>query len=215
MRAIATALIAGAVSIAVAPASAEKADPAATPQGARVVMAQYSSCAVKTAKSQVERLLTLSPDSKQAKALEGHLLTNACPKFEMLSFDRTLLRGSLYRALYQRDFSAQAGPLSATPIDFAKDRTDPAQPAARQYIAMRKFAQCVIQSDADKARAFVLKPVESAEEKAALGALKPVLASCLQDGASVSLTKTMLSAALSEVLYRLSKPEYATFAGNS
>jgi hypothetical protein len=122
-----------------------------------------------------------------------------------LRMDPSLMRGGLYAGLYRADYSHIDGTLGDQPVDFTADVKGSETPSAQQYIWSHEFADCVVRADQADARKLVLAPVASSIERQAFAALTPRFNGCMSAGQTLTFSRIVLTALISEALYREAK----------
>jgi hypothetical protein len=125
------------------------------------------------------------------------LATNDCILSGELQMGRTMFRGSIYRALYARDFGADAA-LPASEVRLTTS-SDP----------VLVFGDCVATLDPGETRAFVLARPATSMEDDAVAKLAASFARCLTAGNEARFSKTVLQGALAEALYKRSTASVA------
>jgi len=182
---------------------------------ARVTMQAFAACVVDRSYGQTSRLVDVPVGTEDyAKQLKRLYDTwgDQCLSGGELSFNNVLFRGSLFQALYARDFRSN-GPVAFDPALDTGYRAlypDPVSGDARSSIALVRFAECVSRGDASKVRELLRALPGSEGETVAFGDLVPRFSACIVDGEKIEFSRTMLKGVLAEGLYRLSR---ATRAG--
>ena len=173
---------------------------------ARAALNAYAACLVANLPAYAAAFVKELPGRHRSEHDAQMLSVRACPRDPEIRYDDNALRGSLFVAMYKRDFVDQAPVISALPLDYA-DEIEGAQSAlASRYVAVRQFGECVVRQEPVVSRSVVISPAGSIQESAAINDLKPALSRCLDQGAQVEMTKSSLTKLIAEVLYRLSVP---------
>lgn len=176
---------------------------------ARSTMDRYASCLVDYNEPKVRRFLSMFPD-KNAEDFGSRLASSECLGSGEMSFSATIFRGSLYKALYRKEFGKSGVAINGASIDYAAEAKDFPAEVAGPYIALRQFAECVVVKDVPQSREITLAAAGSQREKAGFAALSPLFGPCLQQGVNVTFSKQVLGGLIAETLYRLSTyPERA------
>ena len=151
-------------------------------------MNRYAECVVKKRTSAVRRALSNATYQEVNHEL-AKLANNDCILTGELRMDETLFRGAVYRALYKRDFGADAAlPASSVTLTAASD-------------PVLVFGNCVATLDPVEARAFVLAQPATSVERDAVAKLGASFSQCLAPGNEGRFSKTVLQGALAEALY--------------
>jgi hypothetical protein len=163
-------------------------------------------CLLDQRPTNVRSFLKMYPDSRDGVRAAGYLNSGDCVDGQAggqpIRFGPAMLRGVIYKVMYQRAFADRAPALRPS-IDFAADVKGQPDPSGAAYLAAREFATCVVRRDPAAARSLVLAEVESADELNALGAVQPTFEGCMQKG-QVELSRSGVTGVIAEVLYRLS-----------
>lgn len=168
----------------------------------KITLVRYADCLTDRKVRGVERALTLPTVVEYSKAL-SNLSVSECLSNGELRFSPVLLRGALFISLYRRDFGRAVPTLVPGPFDFAADLHMSADsPERPQFVALRRFGDCVARADVAAAHAVVTAPIASKRETAGYAAVMPHLGPCLPGGQQFKLNKLMLSSLLAEVLYK-------------
>ncbi len=158
---------------------------------ARDLMNRYGLCVVKQHFGLVRRAIAQTDDAAQTRAL-AKIAGDDCLSTGRLRMSPLLFRGSVYRALYIRDYALMPrdtlAALVATKLSDDQVSID--------------FGACVAKLSPDGARALVLSDPATTAEKNAIASLRPSLSDCLPPKAQVRVTMSGLQATLSEALYK-------------
>jgi hypothetical protein len=189
---------------------AQSEEPAPTSH-ARKSAADFAKCVIRGEKERWLARLDKPFGSAQSLAALSEAVTHeqSCVNFGVakLRFPPVLLRGLVFEALYVSDFGRLPTVESfegAAPISYPFADEQYLEPAI-QYRVMMTLGDCVVRHSPAAARAMILTRVETANEKAAIDPLRLALASCIEQGVQLKLTRTTVRAALAEPLYRLTK----------
>ena len=184
---------------------------------ARLAMSEFARCTVDRKASQVAELLLLSADQ-----IDGHnmsiLADDECLDSGQMRFKAVLLRGALFSELFRRRSVALAKDMTwrlpaipydpATPVGVATDEV------TRGQLGLLAFADCVVKRDPTTAKRTILALPTSLQENTQFTALLPSLGPCLYKGQKITFSKSILTGALGEVLYRNSEiPDVRAAAG--
>lgn len=203
-------LLAEAVVIAKSPAKLSERENAGYP------MLEFTQCLVSKDRPVAELLLKLPPLDPKSVAPFLKISSHPChPKNTVTVIGPTFFRGGFYAALYKVDFAGAPGGIGATPIDFTTDVRGDTTLRAKQYVALRQFADCAVRREPAAARALVMAALESEAENQAFGALRPVLNSCMGEGASLAFSRAILIGLVAEALYREAQAAAADVAAGT
>ena len=159
---------------------------------ARQTMNDYATCLVKIRTVAVRKALNAGSDAAVNGAL-AKLAIPDCLDSGMLRMPEQLLRGSIYRALYLREFarepSVPAGVTNAAAVDPDDN-------------PLRNFGHCVNHLDQVNTRMAVMARPATVAERQAFNALSPTLGQCVAPGNQIRFTRSVLQGALAEAAYR-------------
>jgi hypothetical protein len=119
-----------------------------------------------------------------------------------VSFRPSVFQAALFTTAYKIEFGKLKPQLAPEPVDFTKLSESATQEQRLQYLALRRFGECVIRSNLQGTHGLVLTDVASAKEKAAFAAIAPTFSGCIDTGRSVALTKDLIKGVMAEILYR-------------
>jgi hypothetical protein len=172
---------------------------------ARRVMSAYGLCLARRNRRAVDQFLAQHVGAPSAPGLARGLASPDCLYNADLRFASTLLRGSLFEALYRFDYERREVPnLAAAPvISYGPPDSSDLSHEERTYLGLLAFADCVVRQRSDGVRALVLSRVASREEAQALAQVSPGLSSCVEGGGEVPFSRSILRGFLAESLYRL------------
>lgn len=231
----ATALLSAALFV-TAPALAKN-DDAKKAAHARKVMHEFADCVVDY-HADIAREFALKstnewmPEEKFEKLAGGKCLGFRGGRLRMPTEH---YRGALADRLIREDFAAgfDLAPANIAPLIWAEPQlrtSDPktgkglsaekAQAAERLYNLdlaynyILRVGECVVRAEPRGARAVLDAPVDSAGELAAIKALTPSVAGCVQQGQTLSLNRTNLRSSLAISYYRLASAQRGSGAIN-
>lgn len=179
------------------------------PYAAQLVLQQFAMCLVTRRMGSTEQALALPLDTpgydKGIQRLFASVGDACLEGSGDLQFPASLLRGSLFEALYRRKFGPSG--VDNFPGNFetgyAASFATPLSPEVRQHITLQQFSECVIKSDAANVRRLVLSSPGSSSEEASIVTLSSGFSSCFPAGTSLKMTKPSLRAMMAEALYRM------------
>lgn len=168
---------------------------------ARIWLENYAACLVKRDYKRVTRVLDLpiGADNNGWRDLsQGNFdscLSSGGDASE-LRMSSMLLRGALYTDRVRHLVGNMSGEtIAARPLPIPRDGD------SRKLTAIR-FGDCVMRRDPGAALSFVRAKATTGIEDKTLAALKPALATCVDSGQAVTLTRSGVKAAVAEVIYR-------------
>jgi hypothetical protein len=194
--------------------AAETKKPPPTPQNAthkqeaRKMMRDFAECLVRKADvPKVKRaMLTLlikphgTLDDKQFETLKvldcRENQDAAFGYYPSLSFEPSLMRGSIFRALYLDIKANRRAFVTAADVAPAWSEADDSRRVTQ------RFGDCVIAHDRDGADRAITAVATSPGEAEAYAALNPAFAQCVVEGSSIKFSKSVLEGILSEALYK-------------
>ncbi len=162
------------------------------------VMQTYAQCVVNGRPAEARRILTLSPETKEADdavlALSdgraGCLRTNAGSQLRMQT---PALRAAIARQLYLRD-------VTVPPAETTVNASAPFTGSGKAQLVSQDVARCAATRDAVAADMLIRAEVRSDAEKTALQRLMPVISSCTPTGARLGFNRDTLRGHLAEAL---------------
>lgn len=182
---------------------------------ARRVMRDFGRCVAREQRFLVERFLRMDRADPNLRRRAIGLATEDCLWGGNLRFREELLRGSLFEALYIRDFQSHPVDISGVPPVAYVANEDELGERHRYWLALNRLADCVVRSDPRSARSLLLSDVDTSEERDLFAAIAPRLSSCLVDGASISFSRQVLRGLIAESLYRISTSAVAVPAADA
>lgn len=168
----------------------------------------YATCLVDQWPGVVQDVTAAFPDSEDYKRAVAMLGSSPCAGNVMQNVPSQLVRGSLYQALYAKNFADQMPAMTASALSVDEEVRDRPEDKAASYKALRQYGECVVRTDTPASRALTLSRAGSTDELQALSALQPTFARCLTAGGQITFSKAVLTGVIAEVLYRLSVPSW-------
>lgn len=172
-------------------------------ESARVALAEFARCTVDRKAADVAKMLTIAANRLDDKVWT-RLADDQCLDSGMMKFRSILLRGALFVELEHRryDFKQRGKQWMLPVVPINDSLTIAPQDPDPTSTALLSFATCVVDHAPDKAEAVLRTPTASTAQNAAFTALNPELGTCLPQGATVKLSKSILEGALAEATYR-------------
>lgn len=175
-------------------------------------------CLVAAKDIDLEKVLSTVPGAKGA---EFHWLRAAVS--ECLVEGRPMLSGAFYhrgavaeKFLY-RDFSslgaAPRHPPAPVFVPVKADYLAKAEPFALAALSLLDAAACLVRSDPARAYAFFRIPRGSAQERAKVTEMVPMLAGCLTKDQPLQITPAIFRAVFAEAAYRVAAGQPDVFEG--
>jgi hypothetical protein len=205
-----------------AAAGAGRPAPAAKPKPVPTVDNVYTlvDCLIAGEDRDLEKVLSTVPGAKGSESPWLYAVVGKC-----LVENRPLLAGAFYhrgavaeRFLY-RDFeSIGAAPRKPPAAVFAPVTAGylaKAEPFSLAGLTLLDAASCVVRSDPARAYAFFRIPRGTAEERAKVAEMVPVLAACLPEGQPLQINPAIFRAVLAEAAYRVAAGQAQVFEGQS
>jgi hypothetical protein len=162
-----------------------------------------------TAKSKdVEKLLSVVPDTPEYERLWWHTLIGACLTDEHPIPAATFYkRGAVAERLLYRDFSAIGSPPRRAPVPvFAPVEGTflaGASPKTLSSLMMLDAVSCLVRQDPQRAYSFFRLERGSSEESRIFSEMAPGLSGCVTEGQPLKLTPAIFRAFLAEAAYRV------------
>jgi hypothetical protein len=177
---------------------------------ARQTLILYSKCLLKARPGSARKILAAFPYSFDYEKLVNSLLVDDCLEAGELQFTTTLMRGGLYIAMYQRDYSKKMPQFSPEPLDMSVETSEASVAATKEFIAYRRFGECVLAKNPASVHAMLTSKVAYTEETVAFNSLASTYKQCLSGGQNPELSKVFMSGILAEVAYRHVIPKNAS-----
>jgi hypothetical protein len=169
---------------------------------ARVTLAQFARCIIKKQRATVMKAVQRAPWAEDANKALFAIADENCLANGELTIPTSLLRGSVYQELYREKYSGGPPTLVPSQVDFAEGMKEPFGNDIAVDVAMRQFGDCVARRDLHNSHALVMASPGSSAETNAITDLLPDFSACLVKGSTWKITKSVMAAILSEVLYR-------------
>jgi hypothetical protein len=119
-----------------------------------------------------------------------------------LRFNRELLRGSVFKALYARDHGKDRPVFSSGPTDWSAMTVGWSKEEAQRFVLLHRLAQCALMTEPAPAHDVILAKAGTQAQKQAMNLLSPAIGDCLPDGLQLELPRPSFIGALAEVAYR-------------
>ncbi|MEA3039410.1 MAG: hypothetical protein QOE79_1923 [Sphingomonadales bacterium] len=185
---------------------------------ANEVLKTFADCVVKTKPSQAYALLMTPPDSPQqtraVSAIVGKY--NSCLKYEgQMELSPILFRGAIAESLWRATAAgrtlvpAEASPRDSERFEAALRAGSPTVARSSEWPALllgRWMAFCAVRADPAAVDRLLWTGLGTAEELAALNALRPALAACLTRNQTIQTNRITTRALLAEALYQRQPP---------
>jgi hypothetical protein len=180
------------------------AGPAAAEPTARTVIDRFGECALKRDNAHALEVIQTPVDDPNYKKLLGQLASTGCLDIGELTIPDLIFRGSIFAALYKRDFKHSQDDLRTVPkVDYLSGYKLPLSHDATNALAFAYLGDCVVRSDADAARDLIRYEPEAPSSKRAMTRIAAKLSACVDKGQTIAFSRDMISAGVAEGLYRL------------
>ena len=184
------------MALALAAAQAAPATPVNIPNAEAVrTMHEFAGCVVREKAGEVRAALAMDfrapARNRRFRELAGS--TRRCFRGDWMGMSNLLFAGSLAEQLYLRDHRS-ADPAALVSAARLEERS-----------RSEAIANCVVRTSPAAARAVLDTPVTSAEEGAALDALRPTIATCLQGADEAQFNRPGLRALIALSLYHAAR----------
>ncbi|HEX8621597.1 MAG TPA: hypothetical protein VF718_06460 [Allosphingosinicella sp.] len=168
-------------------------------------LVETARCLVRRAHGAAEKLLETTPESLAESNIRWGPIRSRLDQCSQMYMGATgvVLRGAIAQVLYEEKFGARPPAPSPTAVPLAYDWPATGQTAA-QLATIYSFADCFVAAQPAGVRQLVLTAPGSAEESAALRALRPHFASCLVKDVTFNTNRETMRAVLTESLHRWS-----------
>lgn len=177
---------------------------------ARETMLAFAECLVSRSPGRTANIIDVRIDSPEYERMMGSYfdeIGDLCMSGGELTMNETLLRGSVFQALYQRDFGDE-GPTSFDPALDTGYRAMYTEPVARKgklSLGLESFGECVARADGATVRKLLMMRPDSQGEAEAFQTIQPFLNGCIPVGVELTFSLATLKGALAEGMYRLSR----------
>jgi hypothetical protein len=168
-------------------------------------LVEVARCVVRRAHGAAEKLLETTPESVAESNVRWGSIRARLDQCSQMYVGATgvVLRGAIAQALYEEKFAARAPDANPTAVPLAHDWPATGETAA-QLATIYSFADCFVAAQPASVRQLVLTVPGSAEESAALRAMRPNFASCLVKDVTFNTNRETMRAVLTESLHRWS-----------
>jgi hypothetical protein len=186
---------------------------------AHEVLKTFSDCIVKTKPAQAQALLMTLPNSPQQTRIVSEIVGkySSCLKYDgQMELSTTLFRGAIAESLWRATAAARTSLPKAEPSPIGYEQFEATLRGANPRLAQnadwpglvlgRWMAFCAARADPAGVDRLLGTGVGTAEELAALNALRPALATCLTQGQTVETNRITTRALLAEALYQMQPP---------
>lgn len=218
-------LIALVLSVALYPAEVPAKARTASPEEARKIVLDYATCVVKRSHNKAAEALLANADTRTIKRDFRRLINSDCVGSGVsIDFDADFFRYALADALVSSEF-ALAGPTdfsdrpllthlqppTQTDLDHALAKVRSAKErdelqrifrAAQVVPSLSSYGECVVRSDPNDARLWVLSKPGTPEEATRIDALRHSFGACLKDG-KITFSRETLRGTVALNYYRL------------
>jgi hypothetical protein len=165
---------------------------------------QFGTCAVARDPSGSLEFVSTPIDSAQFAGVMKRVVTRDCLDLGGLQLQPLILRGSVFAALYKRDFRQAAPDLKLVPmVEYSAGYATPLSDAASNTVGLARLGDCIVRADAGAARELILNHPETPAEKRAIGQIAAVMPACIEKGRTIGFSRDMIRASVAEALYRL------------
>ncbi len=183
----------------------------------RRAMEDFAKCLVSREGGRVAKLIDLPVDTKAADAALDAIYgqTDECLSDGQLRMNELGIRGAIFQALYERDFSTNSVLSFPAELQTGYRSMYPAELSdkARMYVSLNHFSECVARADPNGVRQLITSRVESSTETTSFAALLPKFSACIVKDNEIRFSKSNLKGFLAEGLYRLSRASSQKVAG--
>jgi hypothetical protein len=165
---------------------------------------QFGTCTVKHDPSGSLEFVNTPIDSPQFASVMKRVVSPDCLDLGGLQVQPLILRGSVFAALYRKEFRRAAPDLKLVPmVEYSTGYATPLSDAASNLVGLARLGDCVVRADAGSARELVLNHPETPAEERAIGRIAAVMPACIEKGRTIGFSRDMIRAAVAEALYRL------------
>ena len=171
-------------------------------------MRDFAQCVVANKKREAKALEFLQlPDGDPQQNMQGSAiaLSGCAPRGSQMRFQPELFSRSIYTALYRKYYlkSAPANLAAIAPADYQTEYTATSIPVGTMQLALRTFADCTVKQDGIAAHNFAISEMQSKGEKETVPAVIAAMQQCLNTGATLRFSRTILKGLIAESLYKL------------
>jgi hypothetical protein len=181
-------------------------EPVSRKQAERV-MRDFAKCVVsnKSREAKAVAFLRLPDGDLKQSASGSEIASSGCaPRGSQMRFQPELFSRSIYTALYRKYY------LKSAPTDFsgmadADYRTEYQvgdTPVSTEQLALRTFSDCTVRQNPVAAHLFAISEMQSDAEKTAVPTVTTSMQQCLNAGATLKFSRTILKGLIAESLYK-------------
>ena len=158
----------------------------------------YAECLVGRHDAAIRTMMVL--ERRELSDRDKRLLSDSeCIFSGHLQMPIEIIRGSIFRTLFFKDFADENILFSDQPVNYSAYYRPESETNIAYYLL--DFASCVVRKDTDNALAFIYSQAGEAESDAALQALIPELGPCIPEGQDLQFSESILRAYFSEAFY--------------
>jgi hypothetical protein len=178
------------------------------------VMDDFGQCLVRSKARLAALAIKVVPDdaevSRAAQQAEARVcLTSQTPGYEArLRFDKELLRGSVFKALYRQKYAVQQPAFRAQRIDWTETTAALNADAAERFRIFHQIAECTLAAAPASAHMLIVATYGSEPHRQAFQQLAPAMGNCLPEGMELKLPRPSIAGALAEVAYRAAEANH-------
>lgn len=202
-----------------------------SPAETRKLLEQYGVCIIKWRRAQASEAILRNVNNGELMRHYPRLVDGSCLPMRPASVMKVKFVGDQFRyALADALVRSELAALPAPSLDMvpALDHRDPTAPSrlspkgkplgekafaaalqsydeAKAFSFLSRYGECVVRVNPAAARVLLLTRPESAEERAAFGAMNQAFATCLPENVTMSFGKTALRGTVAMNYYRLAK----------
>jgi hypothetical protein len=190
---------------------------AASRKEAERIMRDFAKCVVSTKSREAKAMAFLQlPDGDPQQSVQGSeiAMSGCAPPGSQMRFKPELFSRSIYTALYRKYYykSVPADFADLEPADYRLEYNSSSVPVLTEQLALRTFADCTVRQNAAAAHQFAITEMQSNAEKEAVPAITASMQQCLNTGATLKFSRTILKGLIAESLYKFRRRQPAAVA---
>ena len=173
---------------------------------ARLTLRQFGSCTLRRTPQVALQVVNLPVDVPDFDKTIRRIASEDCLVAGDLHMPPSLLRGSLFEALYLRDFGRAVAPaLKGVPsFDYARGYSRPLSAVAQNTIGLAVVADCVARTSPISAHEFITSLPGSPLEDRAFTVVGRLLPGCVPPQQTFKFSRSVVRSSVAEAMYRLS-----------
>ncbi len=173
---------------------------------ARLTAKRFGECTLARSPAAAAQLVDMAVDAPGFDKHVRRVIHEDCLSAGELRLPGTVIRGTIFEALYTRDFGRSANPnlKSAPTFDYTKPYSRPFSGSAESVIGLAIVGDCAVRTDPVAAHQLVTSIPGTQLEDRAVAQVARHLPGCVPPNKAFKFSRSIIRASVAEALYRLS-----------